>query len=31
MPVNVETMAYYGASPWHGLGNKVKKALLLLK
>ena len=25
MPANVQTMAYYGDVPWHGLGKKVSK------
>lgn len=25
MPANVQTMAYYGEVPWHGLGNEVPK------
>jgi phage/plasmid-like protein (TIGR03299 family) len=27
MAANVETMAYYGAMPWHGLGTKVEKLM----
>lgn len=27
MAANVETMAYYGAMPWHGLGTKVDKLM----
>jgi phage/plasmid-like protein (TIGR03299 family) len=25
MPANVETMAYAGQTPWHGMGNAIKK------
>lgn len=25
MPANVQTMAYYGKEPWHGLGTRVSK------
>ncbi len=27
MPANVQTMAYYGDVPWHGLGTRVEKGL----
>jgi phage/plasmid-like protein (TIGR03299 family) len=27
MPANVQTMAYYGEVPWHGLGNRVTKGI----
>jgi phage/plasmid-like protein (TIGR03299 family) len=27
MPANVESMAYYGEVPWHGLGTQVKKGI----
>ena len=27
MPANVQTMAYYGEVPWHGLGQRVPKGL----
>jgi phage/plasmid-like protein (TIGR03299 family) len=27
MPANVESMAYYGNTPWHGLGTKVQKGI----
>lgn len=27
MPANVQTMAYYGEVPWHGLGKQVPKGL----
>ncbi len=27
MAANVETMAYYGAMPWHGLGTKVEELM----
>src|SRR5436309_15570933 len=27
MPVNVQTMAYYGNVPWHGLGTRVPKGV----
>ncbi len=27
MPANVQTMAYYGAVPWHGLGTPVPKGV----
>lgn len=27
MPANVQTMAYYGETPWHGLGIQVPKGL----
>ncbi|WP_131989749.1 DUF932 domain-containing protein [Chthoniobacter flavus] len=27
MPANVQTMAYYGEVPWHGLGKKVPKGI----
>jgi len=27
MPANVQTMAYYGETPWHGLGNQVPKGI----
>ena len=28
MPANVQSMAYYGEEPWHGLGTMVEKGLL---
>jgi phage/plasmid-like protein (TIGR03299 family) len=28
MPANVESMAYYGEAPWHGLGTQVKKGVI---
>jgi len=28
MPANVESMAYYGEKPWHGLGTKVQKGII---
>ena len=27
MPANVQTMAYYGEAPWHGLGRQVPKGV----
>jgi phage/plasmid-like protein (TIGR03299 family) len=27
MPANVESMAYYGEKPWHGLGKEVKRGM----
>ena len=27
MPANVQTMAYYGEVPWHGLGTEVPKGV----
>jgi hypothetical protein len=27
MPANVQTMAYYGEVPWHGLGMPIPKGL----
>jgi hypothetical protein len=27
MPANVQTMAYYGEVPWHGLGKQVPKGV----
>ncbi|NDY57384.1 DUF932 domain-containing protein [Desulfovibrio sulfodismutans] len=27
MPANIQTMAYYGEVPWHGLGKQVSKAV----
>ena len=27
MPANVQTMAYYGEEPWHGLGKRVPKGI----
>jgi len=27
MPANVQTMAYYGEVPWHGLGKPVQKGV----
>lgn len=27
MPANVQTMAYYGEAPWHGLGTQVPKGI----
>jgi hypothetical protein len=27
MPANVQTMAYYGEVPWHGLGKQVLKGV----
>lgn len=27
MPANVQTMAYYGEVPWHGLGNQIPKGV----
>jgi phage/plasmid-like protein (TIGR03299 family) len=27
MPANVESMAYHGQEPWHGLGTKVRKGI----
>src|SRR5437867_6063609 len=27
MPANVQTMAYYGKIPWHGLGTQVAKGV----
>jgi len=27
MPANVQTMAYYGGIPWHGLGKQVPKGI----
>jgi phage/plasmid-like protein (TIGR03299 family) len=27
MPANVQTMAYYGDVPWHGLGTRIEKGL----
>ena len=27
MPANVQTMAYYGEAPWHGLGQQVPKGV----
>lgn len=29
MVAAVETMAYVGATPWHGLGNKVEENITL--
>ena len=27
MPANVQTMAYYGKEPWHGLGKRMPKGV----
>ena len=27
MPANVQTMAFYGEVPWHGLGTRVPKGV----